>query len=270
MVEGSYLYCIREKPEDTSLFSTKGIGGKGEVFTLAYRQLEAVVSKVFLEEFASEEIQKKAREDVNWIKEKAIAHEKVIEEAMREKDKLLCLIPMRFGTIFKEEAKLKEMLEKDYLKIKKALNRIQGKQEWSVKVYLKNKKKFEQVIKKKNEAIERKEREMTSLPEGMAFFIEEELKETVSKEMEKELNKFVETFFESFRKHALASAKGKILSKDVTGRREPMVLNAIYLITKEKIEDFKKETEELNGKIRAEGFSLEYSGPWPPYDFVSY
>jgi len=269
-VKGSYLYCIREKPEKNSLLSTKGIDGKGEVSILSYRQLEAVVSKVSLEEFASEEIQKKAQEDLNWIKEKAIVHEKVIEEAMREKDKLLSLIPMRFGTIFKEEAKLKEMLEKDYLKIKKALNRVQGKQEWSVKVYLKNKKKFEQVIKEKNEAIKRKQKEITSLSEGMAFFIEEELKETISKEVDKELNKFVKTFFESLKKYAVASVKGKILSKELAGRPEPMVLNAIYLISEEKIGDFKKEAEELNRKMLAEGFYLEYSGPWPPYNFASY
>jgi len=269
-VKGSYLYCIREKPQKNSLFSTKGIDGKREVSTLAYRQLEAVVSKVSLEEFASEEIQKKAQEDLNWIKEKAIAHEGVIEEAMREKDKLLSLIPMRFGTVFKEETKLKEMLEKDYSKIKKALDRIQGKQEWSVKVYLKNKKKFEQVVKEKNEAIRRKQKEITSLPEGMAFFVEEELRETICKEMDKELNKFVKAFFESFKKYAAASVKGKILSKDLTGRPGPMVLNAIYLIAEEKVGDFKKEAEELNRKILAERFYLEYSGPWPPYSFVSY
>jgi len=269
-VKGSYLYCIREKPEKNSLFSTKGIDGKGAVSTLAYRQLEAVVSKVSLEEFASEEIQKKAQEDLNWIKEKAIVHEKVIEEAMRQKDRLLSLIPMKFGTIFKEEGRVKETLHKDYAKIKETLNRVQGKQEWSVKVYLKNKKKFEQVIKEKNEAIKRKQKEITSLPEGMAFFIEEELKETISKEMDKELNKFVKAFFESLKEHAVASVKGKILSKDLTGRPEPMVLNAIYLIAEEKIEDFKKEAEELNRKMLAEGFYLEYGGPWPPYNFVSY
>jgi len=269
-VKGSYLYCIREKPEGNSLFSTKGIDGKGAVSTLSYHQLEAVVSKVPLEEFASEKIQKKAQEDLNWIKEKAIVHEKVIEEAMRQKDRLLSLIPMRFGTIFKEERRVKETLHKDYAKIKEILNRIQGKQEWSVKVYLKNKKKFEQVIKEKNEAIKRKQKEITSLSEGMAFFVEEELKETISKEMDKELNKFVKAFFESFKKHAVASVKGKILSKDLTGRPEPMVLNAIYLIAEEKIGDFKKEAEELNRKMLAEGFYLEYGGPWPPYNFVSY
>src|SRR3989304_8555245 len=101
-MDGLYLYCIREK-SGTPCFSIKGIDEKGEVFALIHRELEAVVSEVSLEEFGSGEIQKKAQEELKWIKEKAVAHEKVIEEAMRKNDKILSVIPMRFGTIFKDE-----------------------------------------------------------------------------------------------------------------------------------------------------------------------
>ena len=267
-MEGLYLYCIREKTENAPEISIKGIDGEGEIYTLLFRDLEAVVSRVSLEEFASEEIQKKAQEDLNWIKEKGIAHEKVIEEAMRKDDKVLSLIPMRFGAIFKEKEKLEETLKKDYFKIKKVLDRIRGKQEWSVKIYLKDREKFEQVIKEKNEAVKEKEKEIASLPEGMAFFMEEELKEVISKEVGKELSNAAEVLFESLRKQAVASNKIKILGKELTGRREPMILNAAYLISEERIETFKEDAERLNQEIQTKGFYLEYSGPWPAYNFV--
>jgi len=146
-MEGLYLYCIRKRIDTPSSFSAKGIDEKHVVTTIAFQELEAVVSDVSLEEFASEEIQKKAQEDLKWIKEKAIAHEKVIEEVMRRNDKVLSLIPMRFGAIFKDLTSLEEALKKDYSKIKEVLERIQGRQEWSVKIYIKDKKIFEQVIK---------------------------------------------------------------------------------------------------------------------------
>jgi len=269
-MEGLYLYCIRKRIDTPSSFSAKGIDEKHVVTTIAFQELEAVVSDVSLEEFASEEIQKKAQEDLKWIKEKAIAHEKVIEEAMRRNDKVLSLIPMRFGAIFKDLTSLEEALKKDYSKIKEVLERIRGRQEWSVKAYLKDKKIFEQVIKNKNKAIKEKEKEIASLPEGMAYFMEEELKEVISKEIERELNNITEFFFESLSKQAVSSVKSKILEKELTGRREPMVLNAAYLVPEEKIEDFKKELENLNQKIQAKGFCIEYSGPWPAYNFTSY
>jgi len=269
-MKGLYLYCLREKTEDTPVFSTKGIDGKGEVFTLSFRGLEAVVSEVSLEEFGSIEIQEKARQDLSWIKEKAVAHEKVIEEAIRKNDKILSLIPMRFGTIFKEKARLEESLDKDYSKVKEVLERIRDKQEWSVKVYLTNREKFERVIKEKNEAIKEKEKEIATLPEGMAFFMEEELSEIVSREMEAELNNMAEVFFEGLKKHAVDSVKNKILEKELTGKREPMILNAAYLIHKKEIKKFEKEVDDLNRRMEEEGYCLEVSGPWPAYNFTSY
>jgi len=267
-MEGLYLYCIREKTEEHPTFSIKGIDEKGDVFALIHRELEAVVSKVSLEEFVTSEIQKRAQEDLGWIKEKAVVHEKVIEEAMWKNDKVLSLIPMRFGTIFKEEGSLRETLSKDYSKIEEVLERIRGKQEWSVKAYLKDKRKFEQVIKEKNEAIKEKEREIADLPEGMAFFMEEELKEIISEEADRELKNIVDVLFESLKKKTADSIRNKILEKELTGRSEPMVLNAAYLVLEEKIEDFKKEIEDLNQKMQAKGFCLEYGGPWPVYNFT--
>lgn len=269
-MEGLYLYCIKEKSEEHPTFSIKGIDRKGEVFTLIHRELEAIVSKVSLEEFGSGEIQKRSREDLGWIKEKALAHEKVIEEAMRNKDNVLSVIPMKFGTIFKEKTSLEKALNKDYAKIKQVLDKIRGKHEWSVKIYLKDRQKFEQAVKEKNEVIKEKEKEISSLPEGMGFFMEEELKEVISKEMDRELKNIVDITLESLKKKTADSIINKILAKELTGRSEPMVLNVAYLIAEEKIEDFKKEIEDLNQKMQAKGFCLEYSGPWSAYNFTSY
>jgi hypothetical protein len=264
-----YLYCIRENIEGIPNISAKGIDGREEVFIIPYQELEAIVSDCS-EGFASEEIQKKAQEDVNWIKEKALAHEMVIEEAMSKGDKTLSLIPMRFGTVFKDQLSLKNALNRDYLMIREALDRTKGKQEWSAKVYLKSKELFEQRIKETNEVIRQKEEEISSLPEGMAFFMEEELREEVSKEVNKELNNIMQVLSESLEKHAVDSIKGKNLERELTGRKEIMVLNVAYLILEEKVEDFKKTIEDLNQNIQTKGLYLEYSGPWPAYNFTSY
>lgn len=261
-MEGLYLYCIRKRTDAPS-FSIKGIDEEREVFVSPFRELEAVISRISLEKFDSEAIQIKAQEDLRWIKEKAVIHEKVIEEAMRKGDEFISIIPMKFGTIFKEEKNLEDTLNKHYEQFKATLERLEGKQEWSIKVYLVDKKRLEEKIKEESETIKEKEKEIASLPEGMAFFIEEELKEVISNEMDKELNNIVEVLFESLGEQAVASIKSKILGKELTGRREPMVLNSAYLVPKERIGDFKKEAEDLNQEIQAKGFYLEYSGPWP-------
>lgn len=269
-MDGLYLYCIREKTEGAELFSTKGIDGKGEVFTLAYRKVEAVVSEVLLKEFQSEDIRRKAREDLSWIKEKAVVHEKIIENAMRKNGKCSSLIPMRFGTIFRDTASLEYSLSRDYHKIRETLDRIRYKQEWCVKVYLRDREKFEQVIIKGNKKIKEMEKEIASLPEGMAYFMEGELKEVIFREQDKELSNMEDALLGKLGRQAAAFIKCKILEREITGRREPMVLNAAYLIPDEKEADFKGDAGRLNQEIQTNGFYLEYSGPWPAYNFTSY
>jgi len=267
-MEGLYLYCVRKSLGTSSVFLTKGIDEKGEVFTRTYQGLEAVVSPVSLEEFSSETIRLKARSDLQWIKEKAILHETVIEEALRNGGERWSLIPMKFGTIFKEKG-LRETINKHHERFLEILEKLEGKQEWSVKAYLTDQNKFEKAMKENSSTIRDKEREIAGLPEGMAFFMEEELKDVVSREVNKELNQVIEGLYESLRRRAEESVQNHILEKELTGKREPMVFNAACLVALGKIEDFKKEAQRLNQEIRYKGLDLEFSGPWPAYHFAT-
>ena len=83
------------------------------------------------------------------------------------------------------------------------------------------------------------------------------------KEADKELKNTVETLFRRLGNHAAASTKSKILDRELTGRREPMVLNSAYLIQWEEIAQFMEEAESISREIQTKGFYLEWSGPWP-------
>ena len=267
-MEGLYLYCIRDKIENDTADPIKGIDGKVNVYPLVCRGLEAVVSDVSLEEYNSEELARRAKDDINWIKEKATAHEYIIEEMLRKNEKMLRLIPMRFGIIFKKKAGLEETLSKDYLKFNKILDRISGKQEWSLKIYLKDRSIIERTIKENNAVIKEKRKEMDSLSEGMAYFMEEEMNNIISEECDNELDSIIKYIYKSLEKHSADSVNNKILQRALTGKREEMVFNAAYLIPDVNIEIFKKDTEAMNRKMQHKGIYLEYSGPWPCYNFV--
>lgn len=268
--QGLYLYCLRERNEASSAISAEGIDGKGHVFLVPYREWEAVVSEVSLAEFGSEEIQEKAREDLNWIKGKSIAHERVIEEAMTQDGTVVSVIPMRFGTIFEDKGQIEATLREDYPRIKEVFDRIRDKQEWGVKVYLTDKDTWERAIKENNKAIKEKEEEVASLPEGMAFFMEEELKQTIAKEAGRALDLLVGGLFDRLAGQSVASVKNKLLAKELTGKRATMVLNSAYLVREDRVESFQQAIEELTRQHNAEGLTLDYSGPWPAFNFTSY
>lgn len=268
-MDGLYLYCIRGKTESAPAISAEGIGG-GEVFAFNRGRLEAVVSRVSLKEFGSGEVRKKAQEDLVWIREKALLHQKTIEAAAAANGGREGLIPMRFGIIFNGDKNLETLLDKDSARITEKLEKLRGKREWGLKVYLTSRKSFKQGVKEKSALIRGKLKALAELPEGAAFFAEEELEELISAETDKELDGFALGVFEAFKKFAAESVKNKNLGKEVTGKAEPMVLNAAYLIPGENVAGFKAAAEKENKKILEKGFYLEYSGPWPAYNFAAY
>jgi len=269
-MSGLYLYCIRKKTDTASAFNAKGIDRKKEVFTIIHRELEAVVSRVELKEFDSWKSGNNTLEDIDWIKEKAVIHEEVVEEAMMADDKFVSVIPMRFGIIFKDKTRLIEVLDKDYAKFKKILNKIRGKQEWGVKVYIFDEGTFEQAVKENSYQLKQKEQEIAAMLEGMAYFMEEDLKEAISEEVNKVLNDITGHVLEGLGEIATESVKTKILDNVMTGKTEKMVLNTAFLVQEDRIDVFKKKLEDIDDDLKKKGIYLEYSGPWPPFNFTSH
>jgi hypothetical protein len=66
-------------------------------------------------------------------------------------------------------------------------------------------------------------------------------------------------FLEALKKKAVQSKELKLFS-------DRLVLNASFLVDRDKIDDFSGEVEQLGSKYA--GLKIQYSGPWPPYNFV--
>ncbi len=66
-------------------------------------------------------------------------------------------------------------------------------------------------------------------------------------------------FLETLKKKSVRSKELKLFS-------DRLVLNASFLINRDKIDDFSSEVEQLGSKYP--NLKIQYSGPWPPYNFV--
>jgi hypothetical protein len=267
MGNGFYLYCIRLKTNET-IEVRETISGDGNIKIIPYHYLEAIVSEVSLAEFGSDEIQKKAGEDLEWIKVKAQIHEEVIEQAMgKNNSKNIPVIPMQFGVIFKTIEKLQETLSYNVENFRKSLEYLTGKQEFGVKIFL-NQKIFEEFLENSNGLLLAKKKEAESMPKGMAFFAKKQAASLIDEIKGKELDKITGEMNESLFQLAANFIKAKNLEKDFTGIEEKMILNNFYLIEEPKLKNFQKKVEELKGKFNPTGIKVNMSGPWPSYHFA--
>jgi len=264
-MNGFYLYCIREK--QNTLFAAEGLYAHDQAFALRYQNLEAIVSKVPLDELGTDQIRHKAQEDLNWIKGMAQRHEAVIEQAMRDGEQLQSVIPMRFGTVFLTRENVEQTLEDAYQHYSECLNHLRQKQEWSVKLYLADRAPFTAEVGE-NPEIRQRKAEIDAMPRGMAYFFQSQINDLIAKSVSGRCDACADSIFESLAPLACSKIQGKILEKELTGRSEPMILNAIYLISEDRISAFKQTVAHLQTSLEAQGVQLVCTGPWPPYHFV--
>jgi len=254
-----YLYCVTNLPPHQCINEGKDFGvGVDFVY---HQGIYAVVSKVKESEFSEENL-KKNLANFEWIKEKAGIHEKVIEGVMEG----ACVIPFKFGTIFNTEDNLKTMLEEHVGKFKDNLKYLEGKEEWGVKIYCDTERLRDSLFREEKEILEI-DKEISSSTPGKAFLLKKKKEELLSTLVNKKINEYGQDSFEKLSKQSLQTRINKLLPKEVTDRKDDMILNSAFLVDKNKVGAFISIVDILKAQYEERGFFYDCTGPWPPYNF---
>jgi hypothetical protein len=210
--------------------------------------LQGVVCDVDLDEFGEAPLQRHL-EDLAWVEEMARAHHSAVSAVAL----VGTTVPMRFATIYDSDERVAEQLTVLHDQLVAALDRIEGRAEWSVKVYA---------------AAEASPQPETATPETGASYLmrkrdaanQRRAREERDSEVLSEVHRALTT---------LAVASRTLMPQDprLTQRQEAMRMNAAYLVADDTTETFL----ELAHSVLSEqaGLRLEVGGPWPPYSFAS-
>jgi ribosomal protein S10 len=233
---------------------------ENKVYLTPFQDIFAVISNVS-NEFNQESIDKNIK-NMKWLVEKGQIHEQVIDIIMKEST----IIPMKFCTIFESEEKVKEMMKERYADLKFNLKNLNNKIEMSVKVYYDIEKLKKQIFDKDKDLKEKYEKAEEKLKKspGAAYFEKQKIDILLKERSHQGLNEKADNIFENIKKLSIDARKNEPLNKKLTGK--DMLLNTVFLIEKENIENFKRKIEELNigGELEIQVF-----GGFPPYNFIS-
>src|SRR5213078_4312760 len=190
---GRYVYGIVEAKEQTS-FGKIGIGGAGEmVYTVKYLDIAAVVSKTAVYIF-------------DPTRENALAHEHVIETVM----KTYTIIPMSFGTVFRTDDDIREVLRSIYVSLKDVLKQMAGKVEFGLKVTWDREKVIEE-LKRDHEEIHRFHMELTRKHLQSTYFARMQLGRMIEKALAERSADYVREIYDGLRATCVASRDNKVI-----------------------------------------------------------
>ena len=278
-----YLYCVihkapelksfnkslgfySEQPVMSEVESSRGINDMEKLidgpYFIYHQGLFVLVSRVRKDEFGEENL-KKNLADLEWIEQRASIHEKVIEEVMKD----TCVIPFKFATLFNNEDSLKAMVEEYAEELKNNLNNLEGKEEWGLKIYC-DIEKLKGVLTQKDDEISKVDKEISSSSPGKAFILKKKKKELLNTVLNAKLNKYGQNSFEELKELSLQTSINKLLPKEITERKDEMILNAAFLMAKDKVKEFISRVDNLKTEYSDKGIDFDCTGPWPPYNFT--
>src|SRR5204863_9770211 len=165
-----------------------GIGGGGEqVYTIHHNDVAAVVSKTSVFIF-------------DPTRENALAHEHVIESVMRSHT----IIPMSFGTVFRTDDDIKEVLRSIYPSLKDVLKQMEGKLEFGLKVTWDRDSVVEE-LKRDHEEIHRFHMELTRKHLQSTYFARMQLGRMIDKALSERAAEYVRQIYDGLRLTSVAS-----------------------------------------------------------------
>jgi hypothetical protein len=242
-VEGRYVYGIIQASQPKT-FGKTAIGAAGEsVYTVHHGDVAAVVSKtpVFI---------------FDPTRENALAHEHVIETVMTTNT----IIPMSFGTVFRTEEDIKEVLKSIYPSLKDVLKQMSGKLEFGLKVTWDRDRVIEE-LKRDHEEIHRFHQELTKKHLQSTYFARMQLGRMIEKALAERSADYVREIYDGLRSTCVASRDNKVIG-------DKMIMNAAFLIDRQKEADFDAAVNKVAQKF-SDRLNFKYTGPWPPYNFVN-
>jgi len=239
---GKYVYCIVRSDRQRD-FGAIGIGGGQRVFTVAYQDLAAVVSDTPIV------IYDPTRDNV-------LAHEFVNETVMREHT----VIPMSFGTVFRSEDDVTELLRSTYQAFSDVLDKMQDKIEFGLKV-LWDRDKVVANLERENDEIRRLKDEISRHTTSSTYFARMQLGRLIESALEELGTRYVADIHEALKAVAVASRSNKPIG-------DRMILNAAFLVDRAQEQAFDERVKETSRRYE-DVLAFKYSGPWPPYNFVN-
>jgi hypothetical protein len=196
--------------------------------------------------------------DVEWLGRIGYRHQAVMSALMRGGT----VIPLRAFTLFGNETSLRNHLREEEEKFKRILQRLDGKQEWTLRIEFQPDQ-WNEALTRRVESLRRLSAEIDSAPSGKAYLLRKKLdeeKKRVSRDAEQQVVGEVEQAI--VEKLACDTVAESRLQR---GGAFPQIN---VLINRDEETRLQELRDELSRRYDSEGVTLALTGPWPPYSFA--
>jgi hypothetical protein len=251
---GRYVYAVTRAPVPDSLSEVPGVAD-APLETVEHRGLVAVVSDVPLDDFGEEGLRRNL-EDLGWLEKVARGHDAVVHAVAAQG----ATAPLRLATICLGDEGVRRRLDEWYDALDGALDRVEGRSEWSVKAIAPRRTDTSQAEQPDTE-------EAAGAGAGAAYLKRKRAQTLDRQTAEQAAVDAAEAVHTALAHVSVATRRLQPQDPRLTGHEGTMALNGAYLVAVEDTDAFLARAEEL--RAAHDDLRIEVHGPWPPYSFAT-
>lgn len=243
----AYVYGLLERKGAPAVAKAPaGPPGLGPLRALPVRDgLWLLVAAAPLARFGAEAIDR-GLQDLDWVSRCALAHERVVESFLAAGT----LLPMKLFTLFTGDDAALARARADAPRVRRLLRRLRGKAEWGVRL--------------RRAAATPPARAARPAKSGREF-LQRKLDERASQRGSAQQDRREADGLLRELKPLAAAVVRKPLPDEAGGR---VVLDAVLLVDAEDAPGLRRAVAARSRALRADGFELVLTGPWPAYHFL--
>jgi hypothetical protein len=252
-----YVFAVcrrRAAPEEFT--GAPGHPGGTPVRMLPAGALTAVVQEVPAGEFTEAALRDRLS-DREELERCARAHHEVVAAVTHS----VAVVPLPMATLYLDATRARQAVIDDAHRFVTALERVEGRREWGVKVHLRH--------DGRAKAGDGGEAARARPESGRAYLDQVRGRRHARENREEAALRIAERVEAGLRDVAVATRRLRLHGAEVTGERHRQVLNAAYLVETGRERHLRDRIEALvREPDLGDGVRIELTGPWVPYSFV--
>jgi len=257
-----YVYGIVPATADVSS-APDGIDDEG-VDAEDAGELRALISHLDAARYGAAAVEESSG-DVEWLGPRAMAHDRVLTWASDRAP----VVPFPMFSLFSGTSTVHDMLEARGSELSAALARVARGREYALRVYRVDAELLASVASLSPRLAEMGASAASASP-GQRYLLDRKLESEKKVEMKAVSQRIVDEIAGELAAHAIGVVRSPIPRIAEAGAsRGTMLLNAAFLVAPDTLNRFQETLTALIERQGPHGFRFDFTGPWPPYHFVT-
>ena len=230
-----------------------------------YGDVAALVSVLDEDSYAPTRLETSSG-DVEWLSPRAVAHDRVLTWASDRG----AVIPLPMFSLFTGANAVRAMLRDRSSQLASTLERLGEGREYALRVYRVDNE-FLRAITALSPRLGEMAATAAAASPGQRYLLERKLEAEKKSEMRAVTQQLVEQIARDLGAHSIEQIRSPIPrgADSSAAPRGTMILNTAFLVAPGSIEAFQQTLTALVERHEPQGLRFDFTGPWPPYHFVS-